>query len=69
MTALAFCRREGIDAPLSFAQALGLKATKLCKDLEIRMGRVPDERWGAVNSYPVEVLRECLQSMTGGASC
>ncbi|OSM04465.1 ORF6N domain-containing protein [Magnetofaba australis] len=66
MTALAFCRREGIPAPLSFAKRLGSKASDMCRKLSIRMGQVPDERWGSVNSYPVEILRECRQSMLGG---
>lgn len=65
MTALAYCRKEGIPAPLSFAQRLGIKASDLCRNLSIRKGRVPDERWGSVNSYPVEVLRECRQAMKG----
>ena len=65
MTALAYCRKEGIPAPLSFAQRLGLKASDLCRNLAIRMGRVPDERWGSVNSYPIEVLRECHHAMEG----
>ena len=60
MTALAFCRRENIPAPLVFAQKLGIQAAEMCRKLGIRMGSVPDERWGKVNSYPVAVLLECL---------
>ena len=63
MTALAFCRRENIPAPLSRARRLGIMASEMCRDLGIRTGRIPDERWGSVNSYPIEVLRECLHSM------
>ncbi len=63
MTALAYCRKVGIPAPLSFAKRLGIKASDLCRTLSIRMGQVPDERWGSVNSYPVEVLRECHHTM------
>jgi hypothetical protein len=63
MTALAFCRREGVRAPLAVAQRLGMLATDQCRDLGIRTGRVPDERWGTVNSYPIEVLRDCLAAI------
>ena len=63
MTALAFCRKEGVPAPLSFAQRLGHKATDMYRNLGICTGRIPDERWGAVNSYPVEILQECHMTM------
>ncbi|MBF0341802.1 MAG: ORF6N domain-containing protein [Magnetococcales bacterium] len=68
MTALAFCRREHVAAPLSLAQRLGQRATEMCRELEIRTGRVPDERWGAVNSYPIEVLKECLTTLNRNAT-
>jgi hypothetical protein len=59
MTALVFCRHEGMSAPLTFAQNLGGHAANACRRLKIKIGKVPDERWGWVNSYPVDVLREC----------
>lgn len=68
MTALAFCRREKVPAPLSLARRLGVMATDLCRDLGIRTGRVPDERWGSVNSYPVEVLQECFATLNRQAA-
>ena len=63
MTALAFCRRENIPAPLVFAQKLGIQAAEMCRKLGISMGSVPDERWGHVNSYPIAVLLESLTSI------
>ncbi|GAB0057943.1 hypothetical protein SIID45300_02277 [Candidatus Magnetaquicoccaceae bacterium FCR-1] len=68
LTALAFCRREHVAAPLALAQRLGQRATEMCRDLNIRTGRVPDERWGAVNSYPIEVLKECLATLNRSAT-
>ncbi|WP_081436221.1 ORF6N domain-containing protein [Magnetococcus marinus] len=65
MTALAYCRKESIPAPLAYAKQLGIKASEMCRNLAIRMGQVPDERWGSVNSYPIEILRECHQDMKG----
>jgi len=58
MTALAYCRQHGMSAPLKVANLLGRKASKYCREADITMGEVPDERWGSVKSYPVEVLRE-----------
>ncbi|MGN7612735.1 ORF6N domain-containing protein [Magnetococcales bacterium HHB-1] len=63
MTALAFCRKKKIQAPLLFAQKLGQKAATMCRSLNIRTGSVPDERWGTVNSYPIEVLQECCAAI------
>ncbi|MBF0214135.1 MAG: ORF6N domain-containing protein [Magnetococcales bacterium] len=68
MTALAFCRRESVPAPLSLARRLGVMASEMCRELGIRTGRVPDERWGAVNSYPIEVLKECLATLNRTAT-
>ena len=59
-TALAYCRSKNIPAPLEFAQKLGKSASKLCRNRGIRMGKVSDERFRSVNSYPRGVLDECL---------
>ena len=63
MTALAFCRQEGESALLAFAQWFDSLAASLCRDIQVRTIRVPDERWGTVNSYPVAVLRDCLAAI------
>ncbi|MBF0423148.1 MAG: ORF6N domain-containing protein [Magnetococcales bacterium] len=67
-TALAFCRREKVPAPLALARRLGVMASEMCRDLGICTGSVPDERWGSVNSYPVDVLRECLVTLNNNAA-
>ena len=58
-------RSLGIDIP---PRGLGVMATEVCRKLGIRTGRVPDERWGTVNSYPVEVLQECLATFNNESS-
>ena len=63
MTALVFCRLECLPSPLVFARRLDFLAADFCHRLGILTGQVPDERWGTVNSYPVEVLQECLLTM------
>lgn len=56
MTALAYCRKHKIPAPLKVANKLGRDCAKHCKQYTIKIGTVPDERWGSVNSYPVKIL-------------
>ena len=63
MTALAFCRQKKILAPINFSYELGKETTKKCKKFNIHMGKISDERFGTVNSYPVEVLDECLADL------
>jgi len=46
--------------PLKEAIALGKKATKICNDMGILMGTVPDPRFGQVNTYPKSVLDEVV---------
>ena len=43
------------------AQKHGKHATKLSKSYGITIGKVPDERWGTVNSYSVDVLDEIFE--------
>ena len=57
-TVLAWCRVNDRTLSLKDANRLGRKCSSYCKKAEITMGSIPDERWGSVNSYPVEVLNE-----------
>ena len=45
-----------VALPLSEAAKYGKAATKLCNDMGILMGQVPDPRFGQVNTYPKSVL-------------
>lgn len=56
-TVLAFIRESGGTLPLLDANALGRLASRLCREHGIRIGKVPDERFGFVNSYPVAILK------------
>jgi len=47
------CQGESLD--LNRASKIGKKATKLCNDMGILMGSVPDPRFGQVNTYPKSV--------------
>lgn len=63
MTAIAYARMQDKKTPLSLAQKIGRKAGQICRDTGITIGKVPDERWGQVNSYPVEVLDEVFEEV------
>lgn len=60
-TVTAFLRNEGIKKSLKDANLFGRNCKKLCEEVGIKVGDVPDERFGSVHSYPVEVLREVLE--------
>lgn len=48
------------DFKLTFSESVmhGKQLTKLCKDKDLEKRKIPDERYGFVNSYPVEILDE-----------
>lgn len=48
----------GVKFPLNEAKILGQKAKKLCDAKGLTIGTVSDERFGRVNSYPVDILEE-----------
>lgn len=68
MTVTAYLRVNSIKLPLSEAQKLGRLAAKAAKSLGVQVGTVPDERWGSVNSYPVELLDEVVYDFLGEAA-
>lgn len=57
-----FVKNEGIKKKIKEIVAFDLQCHDLCVYLGISMGKMPDERFGSVHSYPVEVLREVLNS-------
>ena len=65
MTVVAYLRSNYIKLPLSEAQKLGRLAAKTAKSMGIQIGTVPDERWGTVNSYPIELLDEVAGEFLG----
>jgi len=65
VTILGYCRMRGLKRSLSELQTMGKKATARARELEIRLGKVPDERYGQVSSYPIELLDEIFAIETG----
>jgi prophage antirepressor-like protein len=61
-TITAWCRLNNLKISLDEAMKRGRDAAKLSKEWGAEIGRVPDERFGVVNSYREDVLEEifCL---------
>ena len=60
-TILAYCKRNNIQ--LSFSEAIqkGKIATRLSKEKSIDLRQVSDEKYGYVNSYKEDILKETFQ--------
>ena len=54
---------RGFKVDVSKANLLGRKATKLSKDYGVNTGKVTDPRFGQVNTYHLDVLKEVFSSM------
>jgi len=55
---LAYCSLHNIKTNRSELALHGKELRKLTLDKNMDLKKIPDERWGSVNSYPVEVLNE-----------
>ena len=60
LTVRAYCKQHRLSLPERAALVVGKTAARLCKERGIRVGDVPDERYGSVHSYPVEIIKESL---------
>ena len=57
-TVIGYASRTGVRVDSKLASKLGRRASFLCKQRDIRVGEVPDPRFGKVKAYPLEVLEE-----------
>lgn len=48
----------GVPVNFKMASSLGRKASDICKHRELPIDKIPDPRFGKVNSYPKQVLEE-----------
>lgn len=53
---LGYCRLNNIEIRFSDAISFGRTATKISKEDKKEIKKIPDERFGQVNSYSVDVL-------------
>ena len=58
LTVIAYANMKGIRPNEYNSSVIGRKATKLCKERNILVGKVVDSRYGLINTYPEEVLDE-----------
>ena len=62
LTVIAYANMKGIRPDEYNSSVVGRKATKLCKERNILVGKVVDSRYGLINTYPEEVLDEIFLS-------
>lgn len=55
--------------PLSNSQQYGKALTAIHRSRGIKIGQVPDERYGQVNAYRINIVEEYSENVTEGASC
>jgi phage anti-repressor protein len=60
-TILAFCKRNKVHLTFSEAIQKGKIATRLSKEKGFDLRQVSDEKYGYVNSYKYEILKEAFQ--------
>lgn len=62
-SALAYARIDDIPASNSFLKDLGTRAGKIGRAMGIASGTAPDERYGTVNTWPVQVWSAAVVSL------
>lgn len=59
-TIVGFASRHHIYVGIEKASAIGRIASNICKNRNIKTGKIPDPRFGTVKTYPDEVIREAF---------
>jgi hypothetical protein len=57
-TVMAFCRAKGLKIDLNEAKLRGARASQMTRSRSGTIYQVPDERFGKVNSYDENILKE-----------
>lgn len=58
ITLMAYARLKRFRLALSEARQHGMELRKRAKDAKVKLGDAPDERWGTVKTYPIDLLDE-----------
>lgn len=58
---IAYANTKGIKPTLTEAQSWGKQAAKISRDRNIEIRQIPDERWGIVRSYRIDVLETVFE--------
>ena len=62
-TVIGYANFRGIDANKYNSSVIGRKASKICKDCGLAIGKVIDSKYGTINTYPLDVLDEIFSLM------
>lgn len=57
-TVIGYANFRGINANTYNSSVIGRKASKICKDCGLAIGKVIDSKYGTINTYPLDVLDE-----------
>lgn len=58
---MGYCHNIKKQISLNEAKSYGIKCRSLCNQLGFIIGKVADPRFGAVNTYPLDVLKQIIQ--------
>lgn len=58
LTVIAYANMKGIKPNSYNSSSVGRKATKLCRERNLLVGKVVDSKYGLINTYPEEILDE-----------
>ena len=64
-TVTAFQKLKKITLNTSETLRLGCRTSKLCKEQKVSIGTAPHQRWGTVNTYPLEFLELAYEELFG----
>lgn len=62
-TVIGYANFRGINANTYNSSVVGRKASKICKDCGLAIGKVIDSKYGTINTYPLDVLDEIFSLM------
>lgn len=62
-TVIGYANFRGINADTYNSSVIGRKASKICKDCGLAIGKVIDSKYGTINTYPLDVLDEIFALM------
>ncbi|MGM9704512.1 MAG: Rha family transcriptional regulator [Prevotella sp.] len=61
-TVAGYCSYRGIRITSQGASRIGRRASKMCKNRNLPIETLADKRYGKVNAYPYEVLKEIVRA-------
>lgn len=62
-TVAGYASLRGISVDVNKASMIGRKATKLSREYEYEIGKIKDPRFGSVNTYHVDILKEVFEDI------